>query len=75
LKSLSCRPSNQNSVGISVFPMRPTFLAHLIFFDLTTLIICGDEYKLWISLLCSFFGCDAAEFNSFGIFRTKGAVP
>lgn len=46
--------SNQKSVCTFHLPMRATFHAHLIIFDLFTLILPGEGYKLWISTLCSF---------------------
>jgi hypothetical protein len=45
---------HQNPVGSPLLLMRVTCPVHLIILDLKILILCGEEYKLWCSLLYSF---------------------
>jgi hypothetical protein len=52
--SLPFRPSNQNFVHISYLSQAASCPSHFILFDLITLIIFAEEYKLWGSSLCSF---------------------
>jgi hypothetical protein len=44
----------KNMYTIIFHPQRATCHVHLIHLDLIILIILGEEYKLWISSLCSF---------------------
>jgi len=52
--SLFCRFFDQNYVRIFLLPIRATSLVHLILFDLITLIVFGEAFKLQSSSLCSF---------------------
>jgi hypothetical protein len=47
------------------FPVRATCPAHLILHEFIMLITLGEEYKLWNSLLCSFFPT-SCQFIPFG---------
>jgi len=50
--SLSLRFSSQNFVCISHIPMWDTCTTHFYVFELITLTIFGEAYKLWSSSLC-----------------------
>jgi len=51
--SLPFRFSGLNFVCISQLSLLSTCSTHVILLDLITLLICGEAYKLWSSLLCS----------------------
>jgi len=44
----------ENVVPLLISAMRIMCLAHVVLLDLITLIVFGEDYKLWSSSLCNF---------------------
>ena len=61
----SLNSPHQNPACLFPLPVSTTYHIHLIILNLTTLIICGEQYKLWNSSLCTFlrFSCHFLPIN------------